>query len=185
MQVYKHKNGRISEISEIISICSFCRFDVPNFFQSCEPYFFNLMWLLVGTGSTGSRQKPPSFRTADPTETVRGPDTTVAVQDKYARMLVLQGHCPLVFLHLLPLSTSDDDVPVVVATKCPFDVEEHLDDYCSVAKRMITKLTVGIKLDLAKFNGTRMKEVPSEIVNLNVGVAIFITTRARHSLPVP
>lgn len=27
---------------------------------------------------------------------------------------------------LLPLSTSDDDVPVVVAAKCPFDAEEHL-----------------------------------------------------------
>ena len=42
-----------------------------------------------------------------------------------------------VFLHLLPLSTSDDDVPVVVAAKCPFDADEHLDDDCSVAKRII------------------------------------------------
>ena len=79
MRVYKRKNGRISEISKKMRSCSFYRFDVPNFFQNCDAMVTEF-----------------KAEVADPTVTVRSPDTTVAVQDKYARMLVLQGHCPLV-----------------------------------------------------------------------------------------
>ena len=91
VRVYISKNGRISEISEKFSSSIRCA-ELPQF----DAAF----------GSTDSHQKPlgPPPTVPDPTVTVRGLDVTVAVQDKYARMLVLQGHCPLVLsqpVHLL------------------------------------------------------------------------------------
>ena len=90
------KNGRISEISEKFSSSIRCA-ELPQFDAS-----FGENWLRWLHRFPSKAARPATI--PDPTVTVRGLDVTiavqdaiVAVQDKYACMLVLQGHCPLVF----------------------------------------------------------------------------------------
>ena len=87
---YKCKNGRISEISEKFSSLIWCA-ELPQFDAT-----FGENWLQIPVKSRHRAWPNRAMTVRGLDVTIAVQDAIVAVQDKYARMLVLQGHCPLV-----------------------------------------------------------------------------------------